>query len=138
MERILYHLSKAVLSTINGTLTQRGFIPRILHDLIKLETRPVWLTEVAYEWCSVICENHQCLQDRERLLLVCLEIGFRHLDFRRRSIEVILTHTERHQGLVDVVFKSRESEVIADLLHAWTAKGGTRGSARVLLSFCAG
>jgi hypothetical protein len=31
-----------------------------------------------------------------------------------------ITHTEHHRGLVDVVFKSQKSEVIADLLHAWT------------------
>jgi hypothetical protein len=85
----------------------------------------------------VIYDNRQSLQDWESLLLVCLEIGFRHLDFQRRSIEATLTHTEHHQGLVDAVFKSQESESIADLLHAWTAESGSHGPASALLSSCA-
>ena len=94
----------------------------MLRDLIKLEHRPEYLTEIVYGWCSVIYEKREHLQDWESPLLVCLEIGFRHLDFRTEFIEAALTHTEHHRGLVDVVFRSQENESIADLLHAWTAK----------------
>ena len=77
---------------------------------------------MAYGWCSAICANHGWLEDWESLLLACLEIGFRQLDPHKPFIEVTFTHTEHHRKLVDVVFKSRESEAIADLLHAWTGK----------------
>jgi len=138
MEPILDQLSKAVLSSINGTDTQRKFIPYVLDDLVKLETRPRSLTRMTYEWCSTICENRESFEDWERPLLVCLEIGFRHLDFQSSYIEDPLTHTEHHRGLVDVVFKTQESEVIADLLHAWTAIYEYNYSGWVcgLLGFC--
>lgn len=63
-----------------------------------------------------------------------LEIGFRHLGSQDRYIG--LTHTEHRRELVDVVFKSRESETIADLLHALTADGPYNTPASPLLRFC--
>ena len=77
------------------------------------------MTEIAYGWCSTIYENHKNLEDWENLLLVCLELGFRHLN-PEFSLNFRLTHTEHHQVLADVAFKSRKREAIADLLHAWT------------------
>ena len=111
-----------------------------MHDLVGLETHPERLTEIAYEWCSLICENRESLEDWQSpsLDLVCLEIGFRHLDSRRHSIEATIAHTEHHRGLVDVVFKSQQSEVIADLLRAWTAEGKHHEPAHTLLGLCAG
>jgi hypothetical protein len=132
IEPILNQLSQGIHSAINGTPIQQGFISHVLDDLIRLETRPVRLTEVAYEWCSVICANRRSLGDWERLLLVCLEIGFRHLDFQFELVEPVLTHTKHHRGLVDTVFESQESEVIADLLYAWASPTCT------LPGFCAG
>jgi len=108
----------------------------VLRDLIKLENRPRCLTEIAYEWCSVICENRQGCEDWESLLPISLEIGFRHLDPRRMYIQAELTHTGHHQGLVDIVFGVGGSEEIADLLHAWTAKGFSHAPAHTLLSTC--
>ena len=120
MEQILHQLSGAIRSAIGGTEAQRKFIPHALHDLIELETRPTCLTEIAYDWCSVICENREGLGDWEGLLLTSLEIGFRHLDPQDRYTVPTLTHTEYHPEMVDVVFGSQKSEAIADLLHAWT------------------
>ena len=137
MEPILDQLSEAVLSSINGTDAQRKFIPYVLDDLLELETRPQSLARITYEWCSMICENRESFEDWERLLVVCLEIGFRHLDFRSLYIEPAFTRTEHHRVLVDVVFKTSESEVIADLLHAWTT-GTPYGLEIELLSSCAG
>ena len=65
----------------------------------------------------MICKNHQSCGGWKRLVLVSLEIGFRHLNFQWTQI---LAHTEHHRELVDVVFKSKKTEAIADLLHAWT------------------
>ena len=142
MRSILDQLSKAVLSAINGTPAQQEFIPCMLNDLVNWENRPGPLTAIAYEWCSVIYENRHCLQDWEGLLLLCLEVGFRHLDPQSRSMVGTwvtgTTHTEHHRGLIDVVFKSQESEAIADLLHVWSAKYAFRESARTLLGSCAG
>ena len=109
----------------------------MLRDLIKLEFRPeCFLTTIVYGWCSMIYEKRERIPDWESLLLFCLEIGFRHLDFRTKSIEVCLLHTEHHRGLVDVVFKSQESESIADLLHAWTVGYRWFGPGHKLLDFC--
>jgi hypothetical protein len=110
----------------------------MLRDLVRLESRPGHLTDVAYGWCSVIWENRESLEDWESLVLVCLEIGFRHLDFQCGSTEAWIHSSEHHRGLIDVVFKSQESEVIADLLHAWTVLGRSDPWASVLLGSCAG
>jgi len=119
MEKILHQLSKAICSAIVGTEAQRKFVPRALHGLIELDTRPMCLTEIAYDWCSAICENRQSLGDWEGLLLASLEIGFRHLDPQDLDTVPMLTHTEHHREMADVVFKSQKNEAIADLLHAW-------------------
>jgi len=136
MGRALRRLSEAVLSAIDGTPAQQAFIPHVLRDLIKLEHRPEYLTVTSYELCSVIYEKRERIPDWESLLLVCLEIGFRHLDFRTEFIKLSLTHTKHHRGLVDVVFKSQDGESIADLLHAWTAKLEYYEPAHNLLDFC--
>jgi len=138
MEHTIDRLSRAVLSSINGTEIQRKFIPYVLDDLTKLETRPQSLTRMTYEWCSMICENRESFEDWERLILVCLELGFRHLDFRSQYTRATLTHTQHHRGLVDVIFKSREGEVIADLLRAWTTLSTSRGLQGKLLDSCSG
>ena len=120
MEQVLRLFYKAFCSAINGTQAQRELIPHALRDLIKLETHPVRLTEIAYDLCSVICENRQSLEDWEGLLLTALEIGFRHPDSQVRYIEARLVHTQHHLEMIDAIFGSQQSEAIADLLHAWT------------------
>ena len=75
---------------------------------------------MAYKWCSVILEHHKSSEDRGNLLFLSLEIGFRHLGPDSSADRLDLTHTKHHQGLVDVMVKSNDSEAIADLLHAWT------------------
>ena len=134
MGPILGQLSKADLSAIDGTPTQREFIPCMLKDLVNWENRPEDLAGIAYEWCSVIYENPHHLQNWEGLLLLCLKFGFRHLDLQHQPIGGWVTHTEHHRGLIDVVFKSQEGEAIADVLHVWSASH----TAQTLLSLCAG
>ena len=138
IQPIMDRLSKAVLSAINGTRAQREFIQYMLRDLVKLENRPVCLTKIAYKWCSAIYEHRESLEDWERLVLLCLEIGFRHLDFQSQYIEPETTHTEHHRGLVDVVFRRQEGEAIVDLLHAWTTRSNSHEPAHELLVLCAG
>ena len=76
MEEILYLLSQAIRSAIIGTGVQCKCVPHVLYDLIGLETRPSCLTEIAYNWCSVIYETRESLGDWKGLLLASLEIGF--------------------------------------------------------------
>ena len=96
LEWILCQLSKMIVSTINTAHPQHGFILHVLRDLIRLESQPECLAEMAYKWCSAICE-HQSFEDWESLLLDYLEFGFRHLDLRSRwVVGLCLTHTEHH------------------------------------------
>ena len=71
-----------------------------------------------------------------------MEIGFRHFDPQGRQgrrIRIKLTHTKYHRELVEVVFKCKESEAIADLLQAWTIRGIVGDDqADALLGICAG
>jgi len=76
---------------------------------------------MAYEWCSVVCKNFSSLEDGKELVLLSLEIGFRHLDPQNPWLKPKLTHTEYHQGLAKIVFESGDGEAIADLLYAWTS-----------------
>jgi len=140
MKRILHQLSKAICAFIVGpeaqsgptphvlddesvpppyVIPQSGFIPHVLRDLVDLETRPLCLTKIAYDWCSVIYENRHTLEDWEGLLLTSLEVGFRHLDPQVTTLTLTLTHTEHHREVADIVFKSQNVDAIADLLQSW-------------------
>ena len=138
MERILDQISKAIVSAIKSTHPQHKFVPYVVRDLFKLEARPKLLTGIAYEWCSVICENRRNFEDPDTLLLVCLELGFRHHDPWHFYLPAKLTHTEHHQELIGVLFKSENGEAISDLLHAWTAEGHDHAPAHTLLGTTAG
>jgi hypothetical protein len=78
---------------------------------------------MAYTWFSVFCEDPTSLADRKDLLLLSLELGFRHLESRFNWVEANLTHTHHHQQMIDIVFKSGDSGAIVDFLHAWTSFG---------------
>jgi hypothetical protein len=150
LERILRKLSDAIVSALNTAHPQCKLIPAVLRNLTQLETRPHFLTEMAYEWCSVICKNRRSCEGWscrdldckcwKSLVLRSLEIGFRHLEPPHWWSGIKLNHTEHHRELPDMVFKSKESEVIADLLQAWTIKDfdGTFHQASTLLDTCTG
>ena len=78
---------------------------------------------MAYEWCSVVCKNYSSLEGGKDLLLLSLEIGFRHLNPKYTWIDAKLTHTEHHLQLAEIVFESDNGEAIADLLQVWTSVG---------------
>ena len=92
----------------------------MLSDLASSETQTTHLTELAYEWSSVVCKNYSSFEEGKDILLLSLEIGFRHLD--PEWIDAKLIHTEHHQKLADIIFKSENGDAIADLLHAWTSR----------------
>ena len=105
------------------THSRRRSLTRILHGLTQWTTRPHYFAAVAYEWCSVICEKYQDLDEGETLLFLSLQIGFRHQDPEREWVESGLGHTRHHESMVDIVFGSQQDEIIADFLHAWTSEG---------------
>ena len=138
MKQILNQFSKAILLAASGDRSLAGFIPHALRDLARLESLPLRLTEIAYRWCSAIYANREKFEDWESLLLVCLELGFHHLDTRQPYTPVTLIHTEHHCALVEVVFKSQRSEAIADFLHAWTTGYSLPDQAGEMVGICAG
>ena len=120
MERILHQLSKVIRSAIVAPGRRSELIPHVLRDLVNLETRPMYLTRIAYDWCSAIIERHWYSEFSEGLLFTSLEVGFRHLDPQDWDTEPRLAHTEHHLEMVDIVFKSQNSDAIADLLYSRT------------------
>ena len=127
-----------MISAIHTSHPQCELLSYPLEQLTRMENHPDWLTKMAYEWCSVICENYSSLQDGKKLLFLALKIGFHHLDPRGTHIWAELTHTEHHQKMVDIVFwETWDSEAIADLLYAWTSY--SRGHKMCMaLGTCAG
>ena len=135
-ERILSQFSKATTSASHPSHPRFEYLPQVLLELTELRNRPSHFTEMAYKWCSDICKNCSNLADREELLFLSLETGFRHLDYRRQQISAELSHTKHHKQMVDIVFDSWDEEVIADLLHAWTSTSESHGP-HPSLSMCA-
>ena len=135
-ERILSQFSKATASASHPSHPRFEYLAQVLLELTELRNRPSHFTEMAYKWCSDICKNCSNLADREELLFLSLETGFRHLDYRRQQISAELSHTKHHEQMVDIVFDSWDEEVIADLLHAWTSTSESHGP-HPSLSMCA-
>ena len=121
LEQVVSQLSQAIVSDICAPHPQFHRLSCVLYGLSCVDNRPNCLREVAYGWCSVICENYASVAGGEELLSLALEIGFRHLDPRDGQIAVELTHTKHHRKLADIIFESGDHEVIADLLCAWTS-----------------
>jgi len=137
LKQILRQLTKSIIPAVVATHDRHDLVPLVLRDLVRLENRPPHFAEMAYELCSSLCENHQCFKDQESLLLLSLEIGFRHLDPQSwYTDDFQLNHTEHHRGLVDVVFESGDGEAIADLLHALTVESPHHEPAHALLGIC--
>ena len=108
----------------------------LLTDLCNLETQTTNLTKMAYEWCSVVCHNSFSHADQKDLLLLSLEIGFRHLKPQPDRMGPKLTHTHHNQQIVDIIFGTGDAEAITDLLHACTL-GYTHDWPHTLLQKCA-
>jgi len=120
-DRILSQFSQAMVQAINTSHSLCVILPELLERLCNSKSQSKQLTEMAYEWCSVICENYSTLEDAKDLLLLSLETGFRYIDPTESWIEAQLIHTVHYEKLVNVVFSSGDGEAIADLLCAWTS-----------------
>lgn len=115
--QVLKKVARTITSAFNAPNPQYQNIEDALVYLTKLESHPKWLTEMTYGWCAVIWKNHQSFENWKALLFLCLEVGFRCYD-QKKFLNIDLTHTEHHQKLAEVVFKSGHDERIADLLCA--------------------
>lgn len=120
-EQVLSQLSHAIVAALPTLHPCHPFLSGVLRELAKWDSRPNQLREMAYEWCSAICERHPDFEDGEELLLLSLKIGFRGLDFRCQREDIGLDHTKHHQTMIDIVFNSGDDEAIADLLQAWSS-----------------
>jgi len=77
---------------------------------------------MACGWCAVICEEYPTLVGSKELLLLSLEIGFRHLNPRMHQTKAKLIHMDHDQQMFDIISSIGDDEAIADLLCAWTLK----------------
>jgi len=126
-DQILSQFSQAMTQAITTSHPLCNLLRELLECLCNSKSQNKQLTEIAYGWCSVICENYSTLRHAEDLLLLSLETGFRCSDVRGRWIQAKLIHTEHHQKMANIVFRSGDSEAIADLLHAWTSHSNFHG-----------
>jgi hypothetical protein len=118
LRKIVSQFSQAIVTAIHPSHLCHKDLIQALEDLTEIKNLPSQLTEAVYGWCSVVCENYSSLAHGVILLLLCLEVGFRHLDPKTSKIEAKFTHMN-HQMMADIVFRSGDAEAIADLLHAW-------------------
>ena len=122
--QIISKFSQAMFSAINTSHLQCKLLINALVILSKSENRTPELTEMAYEWCSVVCKNYSSLRYGKHLLFYSLKIGFRHLDPENWWDSTKFTHQEYHQGMATIIFDIGDQEAIGDLLHVWTSGGG--------------
>lgn len=116
--QVLNDVSRAMIFALRNPHPQRRIIMGVLRNLTRLENRPSWLAKMTYGWCAVIWENRQGWDDWEKLLLLSLEVGFRHLASSDTWNFTDFVHTEYHQELVDTVLRSNEGEAVTDLVYA--------------------
>ena len=115
-------VSTAIVSVISTACPWYKYrlVEEMLDCLTRLENHYWWLSEMAYGWSTTIWENRQNSDGWERLLLLSLQVGFRHTDSQNLRVIDIRdpTRTECHQEVVDTVFKSGNIEAIADIACA--------------------
>ena len=120
LQAILSEFSCGIVTVIEDpSHPYREYLTRLLRGLTRWTTRPPGVAAMACEWCSAICENYQELEMGEELLFLSLETGFRRLgpETRMGRPDFNPRHT---QYMADIVFGSKQGEVIADLLCAFT------------------
>ena len=114
--------SQAIIKAIHPPCPHQKDLKRVLEDLSWMRNRPRQLTVAVYEWCSVVLENYSSPADGKDLgkdlLLLCLKVGFGHLDPENHWIATKYIQMD-HQKMAEIVFESGDDEAIADLLHFW-------------------
>lgn len=121
-EKILSQFSQAMLQAIHTSHPCCNQLHIFLTHIQRSGIQTKQLTEMAYKWCSAVCENPSILENMGYIPLLSLKIGFYSPDPKDRWTGANLTHTEHHQELARVVFSSGDGEAVADLLCAWTSR----------------
>ena len=117
MEQVVRQASRAISSISESS--DPHFIWGALYILTQLKERPWGLGDAAYRWCAVIWRNRHSYEDWEALLLLSLEVGFRHTRPPGVGYPPLSTDAEPNQEFFDAVLKSNNSEAVADL--AWAS-----------------
>lgn len=120
LESILSHLSQAVIDVAFYSHPRHWLLSDIFASLTKWTSPPAHLTQHAYQWCSAICEKNEDLSVCGDLLTLALRLGFRRADVRVDWMRYPLVHTTYHGRMIDIVFSTKDPDVIADALCAWT------------------
>ena len=146
LEAILSHISQRVLDVIPD-VHYTGRLARLLDTFLAWEDRPLYLTPVAYQWCSAISENIKRFERNgirpgspppshdgsvglhlpERgdsnpyvaLLFTTLAVGFRQINPNNISSGIHLTHTRYHETMFECAFAGEDDDVIADVVSVW-------------------
>ena len=134
MAQVLSQVSGAIVSALDASGPQCEFILEVLSILTRLETRSWQFAEEAYGWCAMIWKIRQRYTDWETLLLLSLEVGFRHVHSLDQKTIPRPPRSEHHQELIDTVLKSNNDEAIADLV---CASYMVDRSPQLILSICA-
>ena len=141
MEQVIGQVTGAINSASETSDPQA--IWGALYILTLLKGRPRGLAEAAYRWCATIWENRCRYQDWETLLLLSLEVGFRHIRSSYPQFLPPSAHAEHHRGVFNTVLESNDSEAIADLVWASfmvdkSCRLGLSVCADYIIDFCSG
>ena len=117
-EEVLNQVSRAIISALKTSHRRSHLIRELLAGLTRLESHPLWLTDMGYEWCVAVWENRHSYLDWERPLHLSLQLASRDLDLRQIQVYGP-TPVVFHRDLVDAIFHSNQSDPIADLLSAF-------------------
>ena len=124
-DQILPQFSQAITQAFYTSHSSCSQVQYLLNHIRNSGIRTKQLTEMVYELCSLVCEGHSALEYRKSTILLCLEIGFRHLNQTEEWIEAELFHTEHHQKLAEIVIGEKDAEAIADLIYAWSSRSNS-------------
>ena len=119
MAQVINQVCAAIVPALKSPHPQYELIRGLLFTLTQLETRPLELAEVAYDWCAMIWKNRQSYEDWTTPILLSLEVGFRHIRPSGANMVPPFSRTEYHQGVHDLVLDSKNIEAITDL--AWAS-----------------
>lgn len=91
-----------------------------LFILAQLKNRPLDMGNAAYGWCVDIWDHFNGGNDLgwKPLLLLSLEVGFRHLYSSDKWVPPMSTSATKHPGVFDTVLGSDSQQAVVDLIWA--------------------
>ena len=117
MKRVIGQVSRAIGSA--SDTSNPDVIWGALYILTQLKVHSLDLAGAAYGWCATIWRNHGDYEDLQSLLVLSLEVGFRHIRSLGSWTFPVVTPIQTHREVVDTVLKSKDDEAVTDL--AWAS-----------------